>query len=70
MSAQDVIDRIRDFAREHKLKPATFARMAGLHPNALRDMHSDAWRPRLDTMQKLERVVDQAQPAEPTDAAD
>lgn len=58
MSAQEILSRIRDFAAERKLRPTTLARMAGLHPNALRDMNKADWHPRFDTVEKLEKVME------------
>lgn len=57
MSAQETLDRIRRFAASRKLRSATLARAAGLHPNALRDMHKPTWRPRFDTVDKLEKAI-------------
>lgn len=60
MSVRDTIDRIRAYAQKNGLRKATLAKRAGLHPNALRDLDSPDWKPRLDTIEKLEKVLAEA----------
>lgn len=51
------LDRIRAYRRAHKLSRAAFARLAGLHANTLRNIDGAAWRPTLDTLDKLDAVI-------------
>lgn len=51
------IDRIRAFAKSQDLAAATFAKRAGLSPNALSDFHKDSWSPTLKTLQALEALI-------------
>ena len=63
MKVSDTIQRIRQFRDQRGLRNATLARMAGLHPNTLRDMDEPDWSPRLRTLEALETVVDQHEAA-------
>lgn len=56
-SVGTTIAQVRAYAAAQKLKPATLAKLAGLHANALRDMFSDTWNPRADTLQKVEAAI-------------
>lgn len=58
MAVSASLDRIRAYAKAQKIKPATLARLAGLHANALRGLHDDDWNPRADTLQKVEEAIE------------
>jgi len=53
----DAVARIRAYARENKIRPATLAQKAGLSPNALRDLDNPDWKPRYATLLRLLAVV-------------
>jgi transcriptional regulator with XRE-family HTH domain len=36
----------------------TIAGLAGVHPNTLRDYESEDWNPKIDTLERIMRVVD------------
>lgn len=58
MAISTSLDRIRAYAKAKGLKPATLARLAGLHANALRGLHDQNWNPRADTLQKVEQAIE------------
>lgn len=58
MDSNALISRVRSFAAEKGWKPARFARTAGLHPNTLRNFDNEAWNPTLETLRKLEAVIE------------
>ena len=53
----DFLRRLRAFARSRDLAPSRLAAMAELHPNTLRDIWSDEWKPSDATMAKLEELM-------------
>lgn len=57
MTVPTTIDRIRAYATATGLRPSTLAKLAGLHPNALRDMHGADWDPRSSTLSKVEAAI-------------
>jgi 3,4-dihydroxy 2-butanone 4-phosphate synthase / GTP cyclohydrolase II len=57
MAVRETIEVVRKFAGERKLRPATLARLAGLHPNTLRGMNEPDWSPSLATIEKLEEFM-------------
>ena len=36
----------------------TIAGLAGVHPNTLRDYESETWNPKIETLERIMRVVD------------
>ncbi|NIA72300.1 hypothetical protein HBA54_27290 [Pelagibius litoralis] len=54
-----LIARVRDAATQRGLRPATLARMSGLALNTLRDMHSQDWNPRIETLRKVEAALEE-----------
>lgn len=58
MDSNSLIARVRAFAASKNWKPAKFAKAAGLHTNTLRNFDSDDWNPTLDTLRKLEAVIE------------
>lgn len=54
---KDGVARIRAYATHKKWNKWRLAEEAGLHKNTLRDFDRENWRPRLDTLEKLENIV-------------
>jgi 3,4-dihydroxy 2-butanone 4-phosphate synthase/GTP cyclohydrolase II len=54
---RETIERIRAYALAKKMRPATLARAAGLHPNSLRRMHQGDWNPSAETLERLEATL-------------
>ncbi|NJC34912.1 3,4-dihydroxy 2-butanone 4-phosphate synthase/GTP cyclohydrolase II [Sphingomonas jejuensis] len=54
-----LIDRLRDIVEAGEITRSGLARAAGLHPNSLRRLGESDWNPTADTLQKLERFLQQ-----------
>lgn len=52
-----VLDRIRGWAAANDLKPATFARQAGLAETVTRDIERPDWSPSSNSIRKLEALI-------------
>jgi hypothetical protein len=57
MSISAALHRIRVFARFRRYQPATLARLAGLHGNALRKMNDTSWNPWASTIEAVEKLI-------------
>lgn len=58
MNTTTLISRLRSFAAEKGWRPSRFAKEAGLHANTLRAFARASWNPSLDTLRKLEAVIE------------
>lgn len=53
----ETVARVRAYREHEGMSRAELARRAGLHENALRDIDASSWRPRPDTLSKLEAII-------------
>lgn len=58
MIIQAAIERVRQFRVRSGLTAPAFARKAGLHSNALRDIDNPEWSPNATTLRKLESFIE------------
>jgi predicted transcriptional regulator len=62
--ADALLRRVRDFAKNRNIGRYALARRAGLSASALQRIDDPSWRPRSDTLTKLEQFMAKAE-AEP-----
>lgn len=60
-TAEDQLARLRTFRSETGASLAAMSRACGLHPNSLNRLGDSSWRPRLDTLAKIESFLDQTE---------
>lgn len=54
----DCQDRLRGCLARPGFSAVTVAGLAGVHPNTLRDFESAEWNPKVETLDRIMRVVD------------
>lgn len=59
MNVQPTVTEIRAWASSERLRPSALARLAGLSPNALRDLHRPAWNPKASTLETVARAINE-----------
>lgn len=54
----DCVARIAACLARPGVSAVTIAGLAGVHPNTLRDYESGEWNPKIETLERIMRVVD------------
>ena len=54
----DCVARIKACITRPGFNAVTIAGLAKVHPNTLRDFESDGWNPKIETLERIMRVVD------------
>jgi transcriptional regulator with XRE-family HTH domain len=54
----DCVARIRACLARDGISAVTISSLAGVHPATLRDFERDDWNPKIDTLERIMRVVD------------
>ena len=60
MGVEDTIMRVRQVIDDCRTSVSSAARGMGLNPNSLNRLWDDSWRPRADTVRKMERWLAEA----------
>jgi len=60
MHTNTLIADLQAFAAERRWRPSRLAKEAGLHPNTLRHFKLPTWNPTLDTLRRLESLIERA----------